>query len=218
MITLIESKTCDAPITVEEAQALILGQELCIVKYHKQNVTNLASVNLAHAVPSESPVNPSSTTSNAVSSMPSDLQVHLSENQNPNVPFSDNRVGFTFGYGFGRGCGGRFGRGCGGRGFVQCQLCLKFGHSAVKCYHRSISINPPMLLVHLDWFLFGLPYTYPPSSAIPPLLLASQAHVSSPTTAPQAMLAGSSVHHPQWIPDSGAFFHVASNGQHIQQT
>lgn len=121
MISIIESKFDDAT-PMEEAEALLLAQEMLIQRYRKNTLQDLPSVNLTQSTQSSNMnIVPSSTQSQAL--------IHTT--QSSDEQYSRFR-------GSDRGRGGRYarGRGRGGRSSIQCQVCYKFGHIVVVCYHR----------------------------------------------------------------------------------
>ena len=108
-----------------------------------------------------------------------------------------------------RGCSGRIGRGrssFGGRNYFSlganskllCQICGKFGHSAIKCYIGSISI----VIINLS--------LQKAQSILVMLLVisqfqSSQAYIASPKDVDDA----------SWFLDSGATHHVTTHGDSL---
>jgi gag-polypeptide of LTR copia-type len=77
-----------------------------------------------------------------------------------------------------------------GRDNIQCQICLKWGHTSAKCYHR-----------------FNITYTVPSSTD------SSVTHFQAPSQAsPHALLAEPTASpSPTWFLDSGATTHVTND-------
>ena len=123
--------------------------------------------------------------------------------------------------------GARCSRGCdrarGGRfANFQCQICLKYGHTANMCHFRADpNFKPDISLVLYD------PTTQQPLYSASSFNIASSATTSSSVAAstqlvpgfPSAMLTSSTSPATtiSWVPDSGASFHLTNDSQNIQQ-
>jgi len=126
---------------IEEVESLFLAHEMSLEKLQKKLTSETASLNLIEIPSSKSQQQSSSSAQANVAS----------ENANLNY---NSYFGFrSFGRGRsswnnrggGRGCRGRFSN-------VQCQVCYKFGHPALDCYHCYDQNYQPQMPANLQGF------------------------------------------------------------------
>lgn len=175
-----------------------------------RRIPDLVSLNLTHVPPPSAPVDesqaPNTDSSSSQSSHP-----HVEPDYNSFRGGKSNR-------------GGRFGRSRGGRisrnSNTQCQVCSKFGHSALTCWHRFNSQFQPATAGPYfnqgSWYgapnfhSQGAPNVWFRSSR-PPAMISPPPSTFVANTLPPSSTSAS------WFPDSGASFHVTNDAKNIQQ-
>jgi len=197
---------------LDEVEVLLLAHDFLLDKFKKQTLLDATSLNHTHATPA-SVVN---TTSDHVSHAGNSSPPHNVEPEYNSFKGGRNMRG---------GCGGR---GRGGRNSnIQCQVCSKFGHTTLTCWHQfNQQFVPPTSAPNTfagnlgNYFGYAPPPEfgayYPPSNS----WLRPQHQVRSPNTAvpPRAFLTNaSSAPSISWFPDSGASFHVTGDARNLQQ-
>ena len=116
--------------------------------------------------------------------------------------------------------GNNFARGCGHKfANFQCQICLKFGHTANVCHFRSdSSYQPPESLMFIDpTTQQSIPYST--SSYKASHTWTNPNTTSTPSIGPSAMVVQSDSQGKattSWIPDSGASLHVTGESLNIK--
>lgn len=110
---IIESKF--EPLLLEQVEALFLAHEVRLNKFTKQTLSDSPSINYSQAHRKS-------------------LAVSSNDYSMPNKTNPESFLAFRGG----SGCGGGGGHGRGGGRFAnfQCQVCLKFGHTASVCHYR----------------------------------------------------------------------------------
>jgi len=120
-------------ISLDELESHLLTQEARNEKFKKAAATEPASINLAHGVGLDNPVQ-------GHNSEFSEGNFNSNSQYNNNNQFSDGQYagrGHSRGKGFrGSRFRGRGGRGTGPRPCIQCQICHKPGHDASYCHFR----------------------------------------------------------------------------------
>ncbi|XP_029127015.1 uncharacterized protein LOC109796422, partial [Cajanus cajan] len=125
--------------------------------------------------------------------------------------------------------GGSSGRGRGGRfANFQCQICLKYSHTANICFYRADANYHP----HDSLVLYDPSTLQPVQVNSPPSITKTSNSWGNPTSkqpsqdtnvnsvTPSAMLANTPSQgavNSTWIPDSGASFHVTGEPQNVHQ-
>jgi histone deacetylase 1/2 len=212
-------------LDLDEVEVLLIAHELRLNKFKKQTVSDVASLNLTHAVPPSSPSTPEEGSSSNVKA-------------DPPPPDEPDYNSFRGGRRGGR--GGRGGRGRGGRNSdLQCQVCSKTGHSALGCWHRYDpqyqaqnnayhGFHPaprPAYNPYGNSPSFGYGNTavgpnfgFPPSQNVWMRPMNPPRPPTAPANVPSAFVtnAGPSTSG-SWFPDSGASYHVTNDPNNLQQ-
>jgi len=215
VVSVIESKF--DVMDLDKVEVLLLAHEFRLDKFKKQTLSNATSLNLTHATPAPVVNTASESVSQAEDSPPT---------KHVEPEYNSFRGGRSM-------CCGRAGKGLGGRNSnVQCQVCSKFGHTALMCWHQfnqqfvpTTGASNTFDGIHGNYSgyapshfasqpNFGAYYP-PPNTWIRP-----QHPMRPPGSAapPSAFLTNaSSARSTSWFPDSGASFHVTGDARNLQQ-
>lgn len=110
------------------------------------------------------------------------------------------------GFGYGRGYSGNHNRGAHAYwnpNRLVCQICTRFGHVAVDCYHRFDASCPAPSQNQAS---SSAPVAQRPNNGAN---LASRGHMTAMLATPEL------VRDPNWYPDSGASNHVTANEDNL---
>ena len=200
VISVMESKFTTPPVA--EVEALLLAHESRLARFTKQSFS--PSVNYTQGYPHPTSSDIGTRSHSAVGF------VRDGGGRGPNGARGGSNKGRRGG-GPGRGRGGRFAN-------FQCQICLKYGHTANICFYRADSSYQP----HESLVLHDPSTQYPVQPTLPQSIdKASNTWVNPnlPNSTPANALLTSSqnVTNSTWIPDSGASFHVTGESQNIHQ-
>lgn len=109
------------------------------------------------------------------------------------------------------------GRGRGGHSQLQCQVCNRFGHTAIQCYHHFNQYYNPTTPPQPTQLRYN-PYTYirpqQPTTPWPPQALVVPQLAVVPATA--LMMTAPQLAQPSFFGDTAASTHVTNNPQNIQ--
>ena len=205
VVSIIESKKRTPSIA--EIEALLYGYETHLVRYNRDTkMLALASLNYTQGY--------SYGSSYKGNDFGGSRGAYGRSNGDRNTSFDQ-----------GGGCSGSK-RGHGGGRFAnfQCQICLKYGHTANMCHFRSdMNFQPHESLTFVGpTTLQPIPYLIASGRTSNTRVNPNSKPVTQSSSQPSVMLTNST---PQgngqasstWIPDSGASFHVTGESQHIKQ-
>ena len=165
------------PYTVADIEALLLAQENRIER-NKQSVDHILQANVASVPSSFSPYNSSSTHSSSFFRPSGHAKQRFYSK--PRFQSSKNFPKISSTASSSR---------------VQCQICGKYGHTALHCWHRFDSSTPSQVTANTAHF---------PSSFC--------------DDEPSILGTPKNLHDPLWYPDSGASHHLTAHGTNRSTT